>query len=50
MNFCVFCATLRSIVQLYSGQARLRFMAEIDKKVRLHMEKGNRRAPVGVRT
>ena len=41
----------RYLPQLYSGEARLRFKAEVDKRVRAHMEKGgNRRAPVGVRT
>ncbi|CAB1109809.1 unnamed protein product [Ectocarpus sp. CCAP 1310/34] len=36
------------LVQLYSGEARLRFMAEVDKRVRGYMEKGSRRSPAAL--
>eukprot|EP00903_Cladosiphon_okamuranus_P016605 g15318.t1 len=39
------------LLQFFSGSARSRFKAEVDKRVRAYMEKGgSRRAQIGVRT
>ncbi|CAM9293543.1 unnamed protein product [Ectocarpus sp. 6 AP-2014] len=42
------CSKNIDMLQLYSGEARSRFMAEVDKRVRGYMEKGNRRSPAAL--
>ncbi|CAN0114850.1 unnamed protein product, partial [Ectocarpus sp. 12 AP-2014] len=43
-----FCGKNTDMLQLYSGEARSRFMAEVDKRVRGYMEKGSRRSPAAL--